>query len=200
MSNYSNKDKIGNEFWKLRVTSGRKKLFTSPKVLLNCVNEYFEWCNDHPYLKQEQRKGNVIIPKDNNLSPKEFKDALNPVVSIPTMRPLSINNLCLFLGVAKSWFVMFENGIKDKVEKYESETGKGRDDKKDKEYIINLDFLNVIAYIRQTIEGNQLDGGLIGAYNPMIITRLLGLQEKTDITTNGNDISISNIIFAKESD
>ena len=44
----------GNQFWKARATHGRKKLFSSPELLWNGAQEYFKWCNDHPWKVKGQ--------------------------------------------------------------------------------------------------------------------------------------------------
>lgn len=43
----------GNQFWKLRSTHGREKLFSSPEVLWDAACEYFEWCDKHPLQEQD---------------------------------------------------------------------------------------------------------------------------------------------------
>jgi len=48
--------------------------------------------------------------------------------------------------------------------------------------------------IRKAIRQDQIEGGMVGQYNPSITQRLNNLTEKTDVTTNGeaiNEIKIS---------
>jgi hypothetical protein len=43
----------GNQFWKLRSKHGRDKLFASPELLLESACEYFQWCDENPWLSIE---------------------------------------------------------------------------------------------------------------------------------------------------
>jgi hypothetical protein len=48
--------------------------------------------------------------------------------------------------------------------------------------------------IKKAIRQDQIEGGMVGQYNPSITQRLNNLTEKTDVTTNGeaiNEIKIS---------
>jgi DNA polymerase II small subunit/DNA polymerase delta subunit B len=47
----------------------------------------------------------------------------------------------------------------------------------------------VCTHIRREIRQDQINGGMVGQYNPSITQRLNNLTEKSDITTNGKDIS-----------
>jgi DNA polymerase II small subunit/DNA polymerase delta subunit B len=47
----------------------------------------------------------------------------------------------------------------------------------------------VCTHIRKEIRQDQINGGMVGQYNPSITQRLNNLTEKSDITTNGKDIS-----------
>ena len=44
-------------------------------------------------------------------------------------------------------------------------------------------------HIEDEIRTDQIEGGMVGQFNPSITQRLNGLTEKTDVTTNGKDIS-----------
>jgi len=39
------------------------------------------------------------------------------------------------------------------------------------------------------ISNQKLEGAMTGAYNPMIVARIEGLKEKTDITSNDQQIT-----------
>jgi hypothetical protein len=39
------------------------------------------------------------------------------------------------------------------------------------------------------IRQDQIEGGMVGQYNPSITQRLNGLTEKTDVTTGGDKIN-----------
>ena len=170
----------GNQFWKLRSKHGRKRLFESPELLWEAASEYFEWCDEHPYLKQEQKKGNTIIPKDAKLSPDEFKEVSNPIAEIPTQRPYTMQGLCLYLDCGINYFNQFEESLREKKDE------------------LSKDFSLTITRIRQIVQDRQVSGGLTGSYNPMLIARLLGLKEKQDITSNDQSISLNVNVADKE--
>lgn len=50
------------------------------------------------------------------------------------------------------------------------------------------DYLSICSRIRRVIRQDQIEGGMVGQYNPSITQRLNGLTEKTDVTTNGQEI------------
>lgn len=51
------------------------------------------------------------------------------------------------------------------------------------------EYVDVCTRIRRLIRQDQIEGGMVGQFNPSITQRLNGLTEKTDVTTNGKDIS-----------
>jgi len=91
-------------------------------------------------------------------------------MSIETETPYSIKGLCIFLGVNSVWFNQFKD----------SET-----------YKSNIDFSKVITHVIEIIETQQFEGATVGAFNPNIIARTLGLADKTDITTAGEKLNIT---------
>lgn len=50
------------------------------------------------------------------------------------------------------------------------------------------DFLRVIRAIEETIKSQQVSGAMVGLYNSNLTARLNGINDATDITTNGKDI------------
>lgn len=82
----------GNQFWKNRSKHGRDKLFKSPELLMEAAEEYFEWCDDNPWIKEE----NSI-----KLSGAESKEA-------PTARPYTIGGFCLYCDASKNWWDEFK--------------------------------------------------------------------------------------------
>jgi len=56
------------------------------------------------------------------------------------------------------------------------------------------DYCPVCLRVKKSIRQDQIEGGMVGQYNPSITQRLNNLTEKTDVTTNGeaiNEIKIS---------
>lgn len=51
------------------------------------------------------------------------------------------------------------------------------------------EYLPICSNIKREIRNDQIEGGMVGQYNPSITQRLNGLTEKTDVTTNGKDLN-----------
>lgn len=92
------KDKrIGNQFWKLRSKHGRDKLFKTPELLWESACEYFQWCDDNPWQRNETTiKGDKIEVK-----------------TIPTERPYTMTGLCLYLNCNTQYFNQFKHNLKE---------------------------------------------------------------------------------------
>ena len=61
-------------------------------------------------------------------------------------------------------------------------------------YFANTDkayneYRTICSLIEDEIRTDQIEGGMVGQYNPSITQRLNGLTEKTDVTTNGKDLN-----------
>lgn len=80
----------GNQFWKLRSKHGRDKLFASAPLLWEAAMEYFEWCDNNPWIKKDW------VGKD--------ADEVNR----PTARPYTLSGLCLYLGCNSAYFRTFK--------------------------------------------------------------------------------------------
>ena len=81
----------GNEYWKKRFKSGRKRKFDEPKQLWEEFIQYAEWVQSTPWMKSEVLKGGDLAGK---------------IIEVPVSRPLTIEGLCLFLDID---FQTFEN-------------------------------------------------------------------------------------------
>jgi hypothetical protein len=61
------------------------------------------------------------------------------------------------------------------------------------QYFANQDssyteYLSICSRIKRVIRQDQIEGGMVSIYNPSITQRINGLTEKTDVTTNGQEI------------
>lgn len=132
----------------------------TPEELWNGALDYFKWADENPWMKIEQSK----MPQ--RLSPtmaKEMKSSLikkflSQVVEIPTQRPYTIEALCLHLNITRE---TFDNYSKEKG--YET-------------------YFDICRAIRDIIDNNHLEGGMVGAFNANIVTRKLGLKEQSDLS------------------
>lgn len=95
-------------------------------------------------------------------------DLAGTLINIPTTTPLSIESFCLFADIDRQTFLNYES-------------------KKDYE-----DFFEVTTRIRTIIESNQFEGATVGAYNPNIIARKLGLIDRKQTEIKGG-LNIPNL-------
>ena len=95
-------------------------------------------------------------------------------MNVNTPTPMSIGSFCLFADIDES---TFDNYLK--AEGYE-------------------DFFRITRKIKKIIESNQFEGATVGAYNPNIIARKLGLTDKTDITSGGDKVKAPIIMLSPD--
>ena len=82
----------GNKFWKLRSKHGRDKLFESPELLWESACEYFEWCDENPWVKTKE------VRTDKGFTTEE----------IPTQRPYSRMGWHIYIGCSENWLSEFK--------------------------------------------------------------------------------------------
>ena len=91
-------------------------------------------------------------------------------------RPYTRSGFMLFLGVSENWMREFKKNCSD-------------------------DFLEVISLIETTIDTQQIEGAMVGAFNSNLVARIQGIKDQSDVTTNGKEInSTPQIVFTKQSD
>jgi hypothetical protein len=102
---------------------------------------------------------------DNNpLIETDFRGKDADRVEIPKQRPYTLHGFCLYVDAS---------------------TGYLREFKKD----CSKDFVSVVTRIEETIYNQKFSGAASGFFNANIISRDLGLQDKTDVTTGGEKIT-----------
>lgn len=87
----------GNEFWKLRSTHGRKKLFETPELLWEAACEYFEWCDKHPFIEKQL----IAYQGEGSLT------------DVPKMRPYTLEGVCFYLNASSSYLRVFKSTLKE---------------------------------------------------------------------------------------
>lgn len=90
------------------------------------------------------------------------------LIDIPIQTPMSIQSFCLFADISDETFKNYTSN-KDSYK----------------------DFFGIAMRIKSIIESNQFEGATVGAYNPNIIARKLGLVDKTDVTSGGESLNLS---------
>lgn len=78
----------GNNFWEMRSTHGREKLFNDHNALWEAACEYFKWCIDNPLYKAE-------------------RGAANEIIKVPLTRPFTMHGLCNYLDCGVHYFKQF---------------------------------------------------------------------------------------------
>jgi hypothetical protein len=61
------------------------------------------------------------------------------------------------------------------------------------------EYCTICSLIKKEIRADQIEGGMVGQYNPSITQRLNNLTEKTDITTDGKGINEIKVNIIKTS-
>lgn len=85
---------VGNQVWRKRATHGRHTIFTDPEAMLESAYEYFAWCDENPYKKEDFIKGGENAGK---------------VIELNQLRPYTLEGLCIFWGVTKKYLNDFVN-------------------------------------------------------------------------------------------
>ena len=109
----------------------------------------------------------------------DFRGSKMEKIELPKMRALTMWGLCSFLHVNTVYFNQFEGEIKEKEDK------------------VSKDFSKVITHVRELIINQKFEGAAAGFLNPNIIARDLGLKDNSDVTSNGESITINLIKGAK---
>lgn len=83
---------LGNQFWKLKAKHGRDKLFASAKLLWDAACEYFQWCDENPWLEKDW------VGKDAVEVEREKKV------------PYTLTGFCVYVGASEAWWRNFRSG------------------------------------------------------------------------------------------
>lgn len=139
-------------------------------------NNYWEFRNKHgrDFKYNPESLWDEAVKYFNWISSKSWSkkdpiksgDLAGTLIDVPTQTPMSIAGFCLYADIDENTFSRYE-----KEKGYE-------------------DFWGVTTRIKSIIESNQFEGATVGAYNPNIIARKLGLSDnqKIDHTTKGKEI------------
>ena len=90
------------------------------------------------------------------------KVSAGKIIPVSTQRPLTLVGFCQFAKISKDTFRRYED-----------------------------EFCGLLTCVRVAIEADQLEGAMVGQYNPNIVARVLHLADRQDVTTNGKAITAS---------
>lgn len=137
---------------------GKRKYIETPEKMWEYFLAYKVEIKSNPINIVEQKKGNTIIPKNFD---GDLGKALNPIISLPMQRPLTLEGF-------ENWCA--DNEIIEDLSHYFCNL--------DNRY---SDYIAICSRIRRTIRQDQIEGGMVGIYNPSITQRLNGLADKKEI-------------------
>lgn len=126
-----------------RLKAGKPRSYY-PDSIQDAFEEYVAWADNHPINIKKISAGQVL--------------------DLPTNRPLTVTDFCLFAGISRECFYNY-----------------GR----------QPEYSDVVARIREYIEADQLRGAMVGMYESTIVSRVLRLADRQDITSNGKEIQPS---------
>jgi hypothetical protein len=99
-------------------------------------------------------------------------DNAGMIINIPLEQPYTIEGMCVFLKIDRSTF----SGL----------------------YCQRKEFIPVTTHAREVIEADQLEGAIMGIYNPNIIARKLGLADKKEISADNTITWIETSTYGTE--
>ena len=149
---------LPDKLWKIKSGRGAPvRVFKTAQDLWDTACNYFQWVDTHPLYRYEQRKGTVIAVGK--------KQPVDTFVAIPLPRPYTKEGLCVFAGCALKYFSNIKHNIFEDL------------------YKEDLDLLNVIEHIENIIHTQKYEGAAVGIFNPVLISRDLGLRDTVQLTT-----------------
>lgn len=105
---------------------------------------------------------------DNPLMEIDYRGKDADQVSLPHPRPFTLSGLMVYLGTSEKYWQWFRHDMEAKN---------------------NTEFLYIITHVEQTIRTQKYEYAATGFFNANIISRDLGLIDKTDITSGGEPIA-----------
>lgn len=135
-------------FWELRDPRGRKKIFENPEALQLRIQQYFDECAREHWERRELVK---------------YQGA-SSVASVGLSRPYNMYGLANSLGVSIAYF---DTALRQLTEKAEE----GKATPNDEQLICVYD------WAMQELKAHQIEGAMLGLYNPNIVARLNGLAD-----------------------
>ena len=160
----------GNRYAELvdrMLLSYKMRKFKTAEEFNKAFKEYVEWNESNPYqrLKAKNQSGG-----ENDKNTKETEIL---------RRPLSMYGLCNFLGVSLGWF----------KSSYKILQSKGEQRSEEENLLLQAEECAIAI-----IEHDQFEGAAVGMYSQQLMSRALGLADKTDLTSDGEAIKPATII------
>lgn len=151
---------------------GKNKYIETPEKMWEHFQSYVKETRENPIMVVEQKKGNTSIKLtlesegDINIQPP------SDLVYLPHRRPLTIEGF-------ENW--CFENEIINDLSNYFANSNDAYSN-----------YSTICRTIRNFIRQDQIEGGMVGIYNPSITQRLNGLVDKKETELKGG-LNIPNL-------
>lgn len=149
----------GNQLWKLRTKHGRNRLFGDAAILWGEACKYFDWCDRHPWEKTE------LVKYQGYASEAE----------VPLGRPYSMDGLTVYLGVSGSYFRTAKGELREKIEKGKATAAE-------------VELLETIERIEQTIRAQQIEGAAVGVFNAGLVARINAISDSVNVSNSGEAV------------
>ena len=114
----------------LRSKHGRDKLFSTPELLWEAACEYFQWCDENPWLSKKAVQKTVPVKRKKGKKVETVNEQQVQQEVSPTSRPYSLTGFCIYVGASSKWWSTFRTECKNKNDE---------------------DFLEVIARVEETL-------------------------------------------------
>jgi len=115
---------------------------------------------------------------ENPLMETDYRGKDADQVLLPHPRPFTLSGLMVYLGTSEKYWQTFRHTMEE--QKHD-------------------EFLYIITHVEQTMRSQKFEYAATGFFNANIISRDLGLIDKTDITSGGESISPITMIEVKHS-
>ena len=154
------------------------------KELETKIQAYFDHVDNNPLFQYEQRRGNIQIPEG-------YTGDLNDLflIKIPKPKIYLEGALCTWLGfdkdyindtITKSRLLILDKDISEEL----------REEKRE--------LLRILTYARNNCSNQKIALAGAGLANPMIVSRLEGLRDRQDITSDDKPLNMTVTVASKE--
>lgn len=151
-----------SKLWE-NIRPGKPRKFKTPKELWEAGKEYFVWCDENPLQEEKLFAFQGKITSE----------------TVDKMRAYTLLGFSLRTNVASSYLRALKSVSNKKV-------AESKDKKQVKEA---QEYLTVIKWIEETVYTQKFEGASADLLNARIISRDLGLIEKRDVTSDGEQIT-----------
>ena len=132
----------------------------TPQQLWDKACQYFDWCDQNPWIKMQPKKGSTTIPANFEGDTTELLQLLGPTIAVPTTRPYTLDGLCNYLDINRQDFDTYATKPCNKA------------------------YFDICTRVNQIINTQQFEGAMVGTFNASIVMRKLGLSDKKELTAH----------------